>query len=98
MYTSIMNYCFKPEKLDEAVGMWKTAVVDSIQKQPGFVRVQFYTQASGKAMAMGSWEQKENAEDFMNTGIFKEMLSKFESYMDEMPRHEKFNLEVFEQK
>jgi len=97
MHNAIMKYSFKPERLEEAVTLWKTGVADKIGRQPGFIRVQFYTQETGEAIAIGSWETKEHAETFMKTGVFADILKTFGDCMQEQPRGGEYNLVYFEQ-
>lgn len=97
MHNAIMKYTFKPERLEEAVQIWKSGVADKIGKQPGFIRVQFYTQPNGEALAIGSWESKEDAENFMKTGVFADILKTFGDCMQEQPRGGEYNLVYFEQ-
>lgn len=76
MYTATMEYSFKPERLADAVLLWKEEVMNHAVAQPGFVRMQFLTQDGGQCLALGTWEKKEDAEAFMRTGVFKKLMDK----------------------
>lgn len=97
MYHAIMKYAFKPEKLQEATKIWEEGVAGGIVNQPGFIRVQFYTEPSGEAIAIGSWESKEHADAFMKTGVFADILKTFEDCMQAQPRGGAYTLEYFAQ-
>ncbi len=97
MHNAIMKYNFKPERLEEAVRIWKSGVADKIGKQPGFIRVQFYTQPNGEALAIGSWESKEDADTFMKTGVFADIIKTFGDCMQDQPRGGEYSLVYFEQ-
>lgn len=97
MYNAIMHYHFKKERMEEAVSLWKSGVADKIGKQPGFVRVQFYTHEDGTAIAIGTWEKREDAENFMKTGVFADLLQTFGDCMAEQPRSKDYELAYFEQ-
>lgn len=86
MYHAIMTYCFKPDAVAEASGIWKEHVAEVIQRQPGFVKVQFYVQAEGTAIAIGSWESAEYAQAFMRTGVFAKLLEALEGFMLKPPQ------------
>lgn len=92
MYHAIMTYHFKPERLDDAVELWKSGVAGIIEVQPGFVEVRFYTDASGTAIAIGTWESVEHAQEFMKTGVFADLLKAFEGMMTDLPRGGAFDL------
>ncbi|WP_430884635.1 antibiotic biosynthesis monooxygenase family protein [Fusibacter sp. JL216-2] len=97
MYNAVMKYNFKPERLKEAVGIWKTGVADKIAKQPGFIRVQFYTKENGEALAIGTWESKDDADRFMKTGVFADIIKTFGDCMSDQPRGGDYTLEYFEE-
>lgn len=97
MFHAIMTYHFYPQHLQEASALWHTQVARIIAKQPGFIRVQFYTNADGTAVAIGSWEAKEYADDFMKTGVFANLLKDLEHMMSEVPRGGPYALEYFEE-
>lgn len=97
VYHAIMHYKFKPERLEEAVEIWKSGVADRIGAQPGFVRVQFYHEPTGEAIAIGSWHCREDAENFMKTGVFADILKSFGDCMAEQPRGGDYSLAYFDE-
>lgn len=97
MYTATMNYEFKEECFDQACGIWKDLVITSAQIHPGFVRMQFLS-AKPKAMAIGTWESDEFAHKFMETGVFKKLMEKLESMVEEKPVPHKWELLYFAEK
>lgn len=97
MHNAIMTYHFKPERLEEAITIWQSGVANHIIKQPGFIRVQFYTEASGTAIAIGSWESQAHADAFMKTGVFANLLEAFGACMAQPPRGGQYDLVYFEE-
>ena len=97
MINAIMTYHFKLETLDESVTLWKEMIGEKIKIQPGFIRVQFYVQEDGTALAIGSWEDQSHADDFMKTGIFAELLKALEGKMTRPPQGKPYALAYFEQ-
>jgi pentatricopeptide repeat protein len=98
MYNVLMNYFFKKDQVDAAFDIWKNAVAKKLNEQPGFIRAQFYKFPDGRAVAIGSWEKKENADNFMKTGVFKDLLSDFEKMMVKLPEHNEVDMLYFEEK
>jgi len=95
MYTAVMQYNFKKDKLEEASELWAKMVFESAKKQEGLIRLQFYNNEEGKAIALGTWEDKKYAENFMKNGIFKDILEKFAEYLEEQPKHTAYDLKYF---
>lgn len=77
MYTATMEYEFKAELFEEACTIWKDEVLGLAAEQEGFIRMQFLT-STPKALAIGSWKAAEDAQKFMQTGVFKDLMVKLE--------------------
>lgn len=98
MYTAIMMYHFKPERLVEAFALWRDGVANRITLQPGFIAVQFFHEPGGKAIAIGQWESQSHAEAFMRTGVFADLLKSFDGMMMESPHGGAYTLAYSEQR
>lgn len=99
MFTATMEYIFKDNKLVEAGEIWENDVLVLAKKQPGFVRMQFLTGADGKrALAIGTWEDKSNAEAFMQTGVFKDLMEKIKDTLEEDPKPLIWDLKYYAEK
>lgn len=85
MYTATMRYYFKPEKMVECIEKWEEDVLEVAEDREGFIRMQFLAKEDGEAMAIGTWSEKEHAEAFMKTGIFKKILDEFKPFMTKEP-------------
>lgn len=94
MYTATMKYKFKPEMFDIACGFWKNLVLEEAKKAPGLVRMQFLV-AKPYALAIGTWEDKTFAEQFMQTGVFKRLLDNLFGLTDADPEAEIWSLDSF---
>lgn len=97
MHNAHIVYKFKEGKLEEGVKLWEEAVFNKIKKAEGFVRVQLYTNMN-EMMAIGTWEDKSYAEDFMKTGVFKDIMSSFGELLEETPINKTYELRYFESK
>lgn len=85
MFTAIARYHFKPKCLEAGLKVWEEAVLNRIEEQPGFMGVQVYTQEEGYVMVIGTWEAPEHAQQFMRTGIFKDIVEQLSPYLAETP-------------
>ncbi len=97
MHNAHIVYKFKEGKLEEGVKLWEEAVFDKIKNAEGFVRVQLYTNIN-EMMAIGTWEEKSFAENFMKTGVFKDIMSAFGELLEETPVNKTYDLRYFESK
>ena len=97
MYTATMLYNFKSDGFEKACKIWKSEVMELAKNQEGFVRMQFLT-AKPKAMAIGTWQKKEFAQEFMATGVFIKLMEKLEPLLLEKPIPSVWDLKYFEEK
>lgn len=97
MHNAHIVYKFKEGKLEEGVKIWEDAVFNKIKNAEGFVRVQLYT-GSNEMMAIGTWENKSFAEEFMKTGVFKDIMNSFGNLLEEAPINKMYELRYFESK
>lgn len=95
MHNTIVKYKFKTENLNEAIELWKSGVYDKVKNQKGFIRVQLYSNEDGTCIAIGSWENKEDAQNFMKTGVFKDILKSFGDFLIEKPELKEYDLKYF---
>jgi quinol monooxygenase YgiN len=97
MHNAHIVYKFKEGKLEEGVKIWEEAVFDKIKNAEGFVRVQLYTREN-EMMAIGTWKEKSYAENFMKTGVFKDIMGHFGELLEETPMNQTYELRYFESK
>ncbi|MCH4886421.1 hypothetical protein EZV73_02520 [Acidaminobacter sp. JC074] len=97
MYNAHIVYKFKEGMLEQGVSVWKEAVYSKITQAEGFIRVQLYTNGN-EMMAIGSWEDKSYAENFMKTGVFKDLMDTFGDFLEEVPLNKTYELRYFESK
>jgi hypothetical protein len=97
MYTATMLYHFTEESFDAACETWKNEIIEHAKAQPGFVRMQFLA-ARPRAMAIGTWEDNSHARRFMETGVFKRLMSRLEGQMAKPPEQATWDLKYFAQK
>jgi heme-degrading monooxygenase HmoA len=99
MYTATMRYYFKPEDFETACEVWHSKVLASACKQSGFVRMQLLENPEeGVALAISTWKSREDAQAFMKTGIFKELLHELADLTVKAPDSEIWNLKFYKEK
>lgn len=97
MHNAHIIYKFKDGQLEKGIQIWKDAVYDKITHAEGFIRVQLYT-SQNEMMAIGTWEDKIYAENFMKTGVFKDIMASFGELLIEPPVNKTYELKYFESK
>ena len=97
MHNAQIVYKFKKGKLEDGIKIWEEAVYNKIQGAEGFVRVQLYTRED-EMMAIGTWQEKTYAENFMKTGVFKDVMASFGELLEEQPINKVYELRYFESK
>lgn len=97
MYTATMNYSFHEKHFDQACTLWRDKVLELAEKQQGFVRMQFLV-APPRALALGTWLKKEDAEAFMQTGVFKDLMVELQPLCSATPVPAVWDLLFFSEK
>ena len=98
MYVAVMRYHFREESLERACSIWKEAVLERATGREGFVRAFIMTGTGRKALAVGMWEEKRHADEFMKTGVFKELLNDFTDMMVANSEHEAYEMKFCSEK
>lgn len=94
MYTATMRYEFTDEGFDRGVSIWRETVFERAKAAPGLVRMQLLARKP-VALAIGTWKEKRFAEDFMKTGVFKELTEGLAPALASQPKPELWELDSF---
>jgi heme-degrading monooxygenase HmoA len=94
MYTATMLYQFKDDSFEAACEIWKGQVMELAKSQPGFIRMQFLT-ARPQALAIGTWAQNADARRFMETGVFKRLMTQLQDHVAAQPQQTIWDLRYF---
>lgn len=88
MYTATMEYQFKPGMLERGLDIWEKIVLPGAKGRKGLHRMLVLNQEGDRLLALGVWEDKTDAEDFMRTGIFKRLMEELTPLLvrDPLPR------------
>lgn len=98
MFTATMIYHFKPEFYEKACDLWRDGVIKVAEKRDGFIRMQFLVDGKNQAMAIGTWRSRSDAQDFMETGVFKNLMNQLKDYIEQEPEPKIWNLKYFAEK
>jgi len=94
MYTATMRYVLKAESFGEFCRIWEADILAQARTAPGFVRMQLLA-ANPEALAIGTWKEKQYAEKFMQTGVFKKLMEKITPLLVSQPAPELWNLAAY---
>ena len=94
MYTATMRYALKTESFGEFCRLWESEVLAQAKTASGFVRMQLLA-ANPEALAIGTWKEKQHAEKFMQTGVFKKLMEKTAPMLVSQPVPELWTLEAY---
>jgi len=98
MYTATMHYRFKPGYIEEACALWESEVLTRAKGRPGMVRMQFLVdRQKSEALAVGTWKRPEDAQAFMQTGVFKELMIRIQDMLADEPSPHIWDLRLYVQ-
>ena len=76
MYARVVSGPIAPDKLDEAIRLWQTAVVPSAKRQKGFKSARLLVdRKAGKVLSMGLWETEPDVQGTVEWN--REQIAKF---------------------
>lgn len=78
MFARVTTLDIKPERIDEAIELYRKSVVPAAKKQKGFVATYFLTdRKSGKSLAVTFWKAEADALANEHNLYYQEQLVKF---------------------
>ena len=96
MYTATMEYRFDGNRKEKVCLLWRDRVLKLAERQPGFVRMQFLT-SEDSALAVGTWESRSHAEEFMKTGVFRNLMEELKPLLAAEPIPRSWELTFYSQ-
>jgi len=93
-YTARMDYVFTTDGFVRGCELWRECVFTPAAGRKGLIRMEFYTRAP-QAFAIGVWEDKQSAESFMQTGVFRNFLEAAEGLLAEKPEPGNWSADSF---
>ncbi len=94
MFTSTITFSFREDAFESGCRIWHDEVFKKAAGRHGLVRIQFFA-SKPKAMAAGTWLDREYAMDFMETGVFKVFMEKAGKMMTSPPEQHTWELKFF---
>jgi hypothetical protein len=84
MYARVVSGPIAPDKIDEAIHLWRTAVVPSARQQTGFKGARLLVdRTAGKVLSMGLWETEPNVRGSAEWN--REQIAKFVGLLSAPP-------------
>ncbi len=95
MYGRVVSVKVEPEKLKEAVGIYRDSVVPAAENQNGFRGALLLTDPeSGEAISVTLWNSEEDLIQGQESGYYQEQLAKFADYLIRIPEQQGYEVEV----
>jgi hypothetical protein len=81
--------------MEEAVRIWRDSLIATAKQQPGFKSGLLLTDPiTGKGIGIGLWEKEADASAFEASGLFEQLVAKFENIIVEPPAREQYKVSV----
>ena len=94
MYVTTVDYEVRPDACREACRLWTETVVEAARERPGFIKLELLSR-EGHLLAIASWEHRDFARAFLETGIFQTLTERLKPYLLRDPLPQEWHPEVF---
>jgi len=95
MYARLTEINVKPEKIEEAIELYRKSVVPAAKSQKGFVGLYLLTdRPTGKGLAITIWKTEEDALANERNRYYQEQLVKFLEFFQSPPIREGYEISV----
>jgi len=95
MYARITVLNMKPEKVEEAIEIYRKSVVPAAKSQKGFVELYLLSDIpTGKGMAITFWKSEKDALANEHNRYYQEQLAKFLDFYQTPPFREGYEVTV----
>ena len=87
----------RPDKMDEAIGIYRDSVTPAAQQQKGFKGLLMLTDRNtGKGISIALWETEADMMAGESSGYFQQQLAKFKDVFSAPPVREQYEVSVQE--
>lgn len=91
MYVGVILYRFKLESIDDALKTWNEMILPEAKKHNGFIKADMFAdRETGRAMDIGYWQTKEDAENFEKSGAYGFLIESLKDYLEVKPSRMQF--------
>ncbi len=95
MFTRALRLHVQPGKMEDAVRIFRDAVLPAAKKQPGFRGGLLLTNAAtGQALSVGFWETEAAMTASETSGYLEKQLARFEELFVARPEQESYQVSV----
>jgi len=95
MYARLTEMNVKPDKIDEAIEIYRKSVVPAAKSQKGFVAAYLLTdRPTGKGISMTFWKTEQDALANERNRYYQEQLVKFIEFFQSPPIREGYEISV----
>jgi len=95
MYARLTEMNIKPDKIDEAIEIYRKSVVPAAKSQKGFVAAYLLTdRPTGKGISMTFWKTEQDALANERNRYYQEQLVKFIEFFQSPPIREGYEISV----
>jgi quinol monooxygenase YgiN len=95
MLVRVTTVQIQPSRIDEAIRLYQDSVVPAAQQQRGYRSTLLLTdRASGKGMAVTTWDTEADLQASEASGYYQEQLAKFGPLLMAPPVREVYELSV----
>ena len=95
MYARITHVQTQPDKMDDAVSIYRDSVVAALKVQKGYhASYMLSDRATGKGMAVTIWESLEDMQASESSGFYNEQVGKFAPLLTAPPVREVYEVSV----
>ena len=96
MFVRLTFVKFQPKKMEEVRKLYYDTVIPAMKKQEGlrFVHLLECLEAEGEAISITAWDNKANAEAYERTGLYQELVGKFQPFYAAPPELKSYEVTV----
>jgi len=95
MYARVTHVQMQPDKIDEAVSIYRDSVVAAVKAQKGYRATYMLSdRATGKGMAVTIWESLADLQASESSGFYNEQVGKFAPLLTAPPVREVYEVGV----
>ena len=87
MFVRLTYFGFKPDKLKELKKFYNEVAIPTLKKQKGNLECRLLEPVDKKEdyISMTTWEKKENADAYHNTGVYKDLVDQVRPFFSKEP-------------
>ena len=95
MHAQVVRVQIQPGKVDEAVDIYKNAVLPAAREQKGFKSAYLLLdREANRGIGFSLWEMKADVDALMASGFYREQIAKFAAVFAAPPEREVFEVAV----